>query len=141
MIPIIEAIRTFICGCPFLKDGVLNVDYLGIAATEYSIDGVPTTTIIKKYADGGTINQYTFTFASREYYGEDTMKNIANSGFYEKFAGWLKTQSDARILPALDNDKMAQEIEAITSGYVFDGGVGTARYQVQCRLTYYEGGI
>lgn len=78
---IIESIRTFIRTCPLLKDGRLNVDYLGNKPTEYTIDGVPTSTVIKRYTDGAALKQYAFIFGSREYYGEDTLKNIENSSF------------------------------------------------------------
>lgn len=135
---IIESIRTFICGCPLLKDGAIGIDFLGNAPTEYTIDGVPTSSIIKRYADGGALKQYTFYFGSREYYGTDVIKNIENSSFYEKFAAWLKEKSDRHELPELEGGKIPQAVEALSTGYMFDGGAGDARYQIQCRLIYYE---
>lgn len=138
---IIESVRTFICTCPFLKDGAINVDYLGDRPTEYTIDGVPTADTVKRYADGGKLKQFTFVFGSREYYGEDTLKNIENSSFYEDFAAWLENQTNLGILPVLAVGKRAQKIEALSTGYMFDGAAGNARYQIQCRLTYYEGGF
>lgn len=135
---IIESIRTFICTCPFLKDGVINVDYLGDTPTEYTVDGVPTTTTVKKYTDGGELKQYTFYFGSREYYGEDTLKNIENSKFYEDFAQWLKDKTDKKELPVLSTGKTAQKIEALSTGYMFDNSGGNARYQIQARLIYFE---
>ena len=138
---IIEAVRSYVCTCPLLKDGAIHVDYLGDLPSEYTIDGVPTSSIVKFYADGGALKQFTFIFASREYYGEDTLNNIANSNFYEEFAAWLDVQSSAGVLPVLDEGRIAQRIEAISTGYLFDGTAGNARYQIQCRLTYYEGGF
>lgn len=135
---IIESIRTFICTFPLLKDGVINVDFLGAKPTEYTVDGIPSSNTIKKYADGGRLKQYTFYFASREYYGEDVLSNIANSSFYEDFGAWLTSQSKAGTLPVLTDGKEAQTIEALSTGYMFDGTAGNARYQIQCRLVYYE---
>lgn len=134
---IIESIRTFMCSCPFLKDGVINVDYLGNKPTEYVIEGVPTSKVVKQYADGGALKQYTFIFGSREYYGSDVLINIENSRFYEDFSNWLDSQSRAGVLPKLDSG-MPQKIEALSTGYMFDGNGRDARYQIQCRLTYYE---
>lgn len=137
---IIEAIRTFVLLCPFLKDGIINVDFLGDQPTEYTIDGVPTAEVVRKYADGGTLKRYTFIFASREYYGENALKNIENNNFYEDFSKWLEKQNNEGILPLLDNGRTSQKIEALTPGYLFDSSTNNARYQIQCRLTYYEGG-
>ena len=138
---IIGSIRDFISTCPYLKDGKLNVDYLGAEPTEYTIDGVPTSEVIRQYADGGALKQYVFIFGSREYYGSKVLKNLENSGFYEKFADWLKTSSDTDSLPELSAGKTAQRIEALSTGYLFDATANNARYQIQCRLIYYEGGI
>lgn len=136
----IESIRDFVCGCPYLKDGKLNVDYLGAEPTEYTIDGVPTSEVVRQYADGGAIKQYVFIFGSREYYGSKVIKNIENSGFYEKFADWLEASSEAGDLPELAAGKTAQRIEALSTGYLFDATANNARYQIQCRLLYYERG-
>lgn len=36
-----EAIRDFILGCPYLKDGYLQVDFLGDKPMEYTLDTSP----------------------------------------------------------------------------------------------------
>lgn len=133
-----EAIRDYICTCPCLKDGKIRVDYLGDSAREYTIDSVPTSEIVKTYVDGGTLRQLTFIFASREPYGSEARKNLENNGFYEDFATWLEEQDAAGIYPDLGLDKIPQRIQALTCGYMFDGNTDNARYQIQCRLVYYQ---
>lgn len=133
---LIESIRNFILKCPFLKDGPLNVDYTSFAPREYSIDGVPVEPIIKRYVDGGSVRQYNFVFSSVEVYGEDTLNNMANSGFYEDFAAWLETCSEERDLPVMDEGKTPIKIEALNTGYLFDSTTEAGRYQIQCRLIY-----
>lgn len=136
---IIESIREFISGCPLLKNGVLlNVDRLGDREIEYTIDGEMTAPILKRYTDGSSLRQFNFIFASRESYGADTLQNIANSGFYEDFANWIETQSNAKNLPKLDKYRIPQYIEAQSDSYIFDTDDSTARYQIQLKFVYYQ---
>lgn len=133
---IIEAIRQYILTCPFLANGLVNVDFLGSKPTEYSIDILPCNPIIKKYIDGGSLRQYMFAFTSKEYYSSGEMQNIENSGFYEKFASWIEKNNLKNILPILGEKKYSQEIEIQSSGYLFDNDGTNARYQIQLRLIY-----
>lgn len=137
---IMEAIRSFIAGCPLLRDGYLHVDYLGADPTEYVIESTPADGVIKQYADGGALKQFVFVFGSREYYGADVIGNLANSAFYEQFAAWLEDQNKTGNLPELGEGKTVQKIETTTTGYLLYGDANTARYQIQCRLIYFEGG-
>lgn len=136
---IIDSIREYMLACPLLDEfGKINVDYLGVKPTEYTIDSMPTTEIIKSYVDGGKLKQYVFVFGSREYYGPDEIQNIENSGFYEKLSDWFDEQSEKGELPLLEGNKRAVKIEALTTGYLFDASEDNARYQIQARLIYYE---
>lgn len=134
----IESIMTYLCTCPLLKDGALRVDYLGDVPTEYVVESVPTSGVVKQYADGGSLREYLFVFGSREYYGDDIIQNLENSGFYEKFAAWIKEQDDNGNYPDFEEGKTAQKIEVTTSGYLFDATENNARYQIQCRILYYQ---
>lgn len=135
---IVQCVRDFIMKCPFLNEGKINVDYLGLDVTEYSIDAVPAETVIKKYIDGSSERQFLFNFASIEYYGADVIQNIDNSGFYERFAKWLDDMSSSGELPEMPEGTKPIKIEALSSGYMFDSNTDTARYQIQCRLLYYQ---
>ena len=136
---IIDKIREYFLQCPLLDEPArLNVDYLGVEPVEYTIDSQPTTPVLKRYTDGGALKQYTFVFGSREYYGADVLQNIENSGFFEKFAEWVEEQSEKGNLPELGDNKKAISMEVLTSGYLFGASEDSARYQIQCRLIYYE---
>lgn len=138
---LIQSIRDFFCTCPLLKDGAIHVDYLGVHPTEYSIDGVPAKKQVKAYINGSALCQYVFTFGSVERYGADVETNIENSGFYENFVGWLKEKSQKKELPSLGHGRKALSIEAESEGYVIDARENMARYQIQCRLLYFEKGV
>lgn len=134
---IIEALRTWFAGCPLLKDGLLNVEYLGAEGVEYTIDAdQPTEPVLKNYTSGSSLRQFPFVFASREAYGADTLQNIANSGFYEELAAWVERQSNAGNLPELGEYRTPQYIDVLSNGYPFDTGDSTARYQIAMNFVY-----
>lgn len=137
---IVEAIRDIIKQCPYLDEYYkgIGVDYLGDSTTYYSIESVPSQTVLKRNIVGNTKRQYLFHFASRELYGEEVRQNLDNIGFYEHFSDWLEQFSEAGEFPELEKGKEAIKIEAITSGYAFDTELDKAKYQIQCRFLYYQ---
>lgn len=138
---IIESVKTYIKTCPALNElARVNVDFLPEKPDTYSIEEVPTETIIEKYLDGSSKRQFTFVFAARLNYSDEIRNNIDNSGFYEDFAAWLEECSDNEILPEMAAGLDPVKIEALSNGYLFDisGDLTNARYQIQCRLIYYK---
>ena len=134
---ILDSIRKYIKSCPILKNGLINANYLSEEAETYTIDSIPCAPIIKKYVDGGTVRQFIFILASREYYSANILENLNVSKFYEDFQGWIETQNAKGNLPELKNGLSPLEISVISSGYLAGEGEKTARYQIQCRLIYY----
>ncbi len=137
MRPIIEDVRTYLCGFPGLRDGLFGVDYLGSEPTGYTVEAVPCDPVLRQYTDGSAMKQFLFVFASRETYGPDVTENTANMAFYEALERWLRANDDRGVLPVLDG-REACGIEVLTSGYVLDADSSAARYQMQVRLTYLE---
>ena len=135
---IIKSVRDFFLSCPLLKDGKLNVDYLGAEPTEYVIEGTPVADIARQYTDGASLRRYHFIFGSREYYGSELQTNLENNGFYEQLAEWIEGESRAGNLPRLGNGKAAQRLEVLSTGYLFDANGKDARYQIQCALLYFQ---
>ena len=136
---IINSIRDFMRQCPLLEGNRrINVDYLPNNPVEYSIDAIPSNTVVKKYTSGGAIKQFIFVFASKEYYGSDVLTNIENSGFYEDLSNWIETKSKRGELPQLSKGRESISMEVLDSGYLFQADEDMARYQMQLRLTYYE---
>lgn len=113
------------------------MDFHGLKATEYSIDPLTCTPIIKQYIDGGSLRQYLFAFTSTEHYSQSDVDNIENSGFYENFSDWLEEQNRIGNLPILEGRNIQEQaVYALTPGYLFDADDNTARYQIQCQLQY-----
>ena len=103
---------------------------------------MPCREEIKRYLDGSSLRQFLFTMSSREFKGEDIQQNTDNLAFYEAFAGWVLQQDRSGNLPALGDGRTSRKIEVTTSGYPFlVDEQGTARYQIQLRLEYFQKGI
>ena len=135
---IIDALEKYFIGCELLKDGALRVDYLGEKPVEYTIEGLPCDPVVKRYLGGSTVRQYLFAFGSREFYSQERLQNIQNSAFYELLADWVETRSMSGILPELPDGMEAQQLVVVSSGYLFDGSMTNARYQIQLRLLYFK---
>ena len=135
---IIDALEKYFIGCELLKDGALRVDYLGEKPVEYTIEVLPCDPVVKRYLGGSTVRQYLFAFGSREFYSQERLQNIQNSAFYELLADWVDTRSMSGILPELPDGMEAQQLEVVSSGYLFDGSMTNARYQIQLRLLYFK---
>lgn len=135
---IIDALEKYFIGCELLKDGAFRVDYLGEKPVEYTIEVLPCDPVVKRYLGGSTVRQYLFAFGSREFYSQERLQNIQNSAFYELLADWVETRSMSGILPELPDGMEAQQLEVVSSGYLFDGSMTNARYQIQLRLLYFK---
>lgn len=135
---IIRALWDYFLNCPLTGDRKINVDFLPDKGIEYSIDTTPATEVVKWYIGGSSIRQYLFVLRSVNDYGPDVLQNISNSGFYERLAAWLDEQTKAGVLPSLPAGKTPQIIEAQSTGYLFTSGSDTGKYQIQCRLQYYQ---
>ena len=136
---VIESVKNFIAQCPYLDElACVNVDFLPENPDTYSIEEVPTQTVLRRYLDGGSLRQFTFVFAARLRYSDEVRNNIDNSGFYEDFAAWLEECTENENLPVMASGYSPEKIEALSNGYLFDisGDITNARYQIQCRLTY-----
>jgi hypothetical protein len=137
---IIEAVRSFLQTCPLLEGGKLNVDFLPPDAATYSVDVVPVKPVVKQYLDGSCQKQFLFVLATRAYYGAHIRQQLDNLSFFEAFEEWLDAQTRTRNFPHMGDGRTGQKLEVSTSGYVFAPDTDTARYQIQCRLSYYEKG-
>ena len=140
---IIESIKNYISDCPHLeKLAKVKVDFLPSDPTTYSIEQTPSEPYLEKWIYGGGVKQLTFVFASRMFYSDELANNIDNCGFFENFQNWLEEQTENDNLPELEEGMTATQIEAISSGYLFDitGNLDNARYQIQCRLIYEKEG-
>ena len=128
----------YFLACPLMCDRKRNVDFLPEQSLEYFLYTTPATEIIKQYVDGSSVRQYLFVIRSVQDYGSDVLQNIANSGFFESLSNWLEEQTRKKNFPTLPSGKEPQKIEAQSTGYLFVSGPDTGKYQIQCRLQYFQ---
>lgn len=118
--------------------GRLDVDMLDDEAECYSVDCVPCQELVKQYLDGSSIRQFQFTIASRRFYDQNIAQNLDNLQFFEDLTEWVSRRGN---LPSMDKGKTARSITVTSNAYPFiPGENGTARYQIQLRLEYYQQG-
>jgi len=141
---IIEALFDYFDKCELMKDSRLNMDYLPEgtkkAGIEYALATSPSDELVYPYKDGGARCRYLFVISSVNDYGPDAAANIANTGFYEKLAAWMRAQTRGRKLPDLPEGLTARGISAIGSGYLYQPNIDAGKYQIQCELDYYRKG-
>lgn len=138
---IIDGVRAWLKTYEGLADGRLSVDFLPEEAKSYSVDTVPTTEIVKRYLDGSSIRQYLFCVSSREFYSDDIAQNVDNQAFYEGLSSWLESTSKRQQFPDIGTGRTVRTIEISSTAYPFIvDDHGTARYQLQLRLTYFQKG-
>lgn len=138
---IIDGVRAWLKTYEGLADGRLSVDFLPEEAKSYSVDTVPTTEIVKRYLDGSSIRQFLFCVSSREFYSDNIAQNVDNQAFYEGLAAWLERKSKLQQFPNIGMDRTVRSIEISSTAYPFVVDEhGTARYQLQLKLTYFQKG-
>lgn len=131
---IINAIREYIATCPYLHEGKIGIDYLENEIA-YSIEPTPISPTDTQFIDDTGIKQFGFILASRESYGQETIQNIINAEFYELFSNWIEENNLGGFLPDIDG---IESIECLSTGYAFQTGIDTARYQIPLKITYYK---
>lgn len=137
---IIEAVRAYLLTSPQLDGDRLNVDFLPAEANTYSVDVTTCTPIVKRWIDGSSRRQFLFTLSTRAYYGAEIRQQIDNLAIFEEFSDWIDAQNRAKNFPDLGEGRTPQKIEVTTSGYAFTPQTDSARYQIQCKLTYIQKG-
>lgn len=129
----IELIRDFIQTCPYLKNGKVNVDYIKDKAQSYSIDETASTTILARFADGGTRNQILFDFSIQANFS--VLENIKNSKFCDDFTNWIKEQEKIGNLPQIDGICW---IRCTGRGTILQTTETTAIYVIPMQVVYDE---
>lgn len=134
---IINSVRTYLATYTGLKTGApLWVDFLGNNPSEYAVIPLAGSKVIETYVTGKSQREFPFAFQSMESTADD-LERLENSGFFETFADWLETQSEAGTLPTLGTGQTSELIEATGWGYLYEqGNSDTGVYQIQCRLVY-----
>ena len=115
----------------------INADFLGIDVNNYSLDKIPTASVVEKWITGLEIHRDVYSFRSRNSYSSDRLNNLKNIGFFEEFESIIRTNNDNGILPDI---KGIEKIECLNCGTFNreDESGKSAIFDIQLQITYKE---
>ena len=113
----------------------INADMLSNDKNNYSLDKIPTASVVSRWINGLEIHRDVYSFRSRMSYSQDTIDNLSNIGFFEQFENAIKTNNDEGILPDINN---IEKIECLNCGTLNNTDGTTAEFNIQIQITYRE---
>lgn len=113
----------------------INADMLSNDIDNYSLDKIPTASVVSRWINGLEIHRDVYSFRSRMSYSQDTIDNLSNIGFFEQFENAIKTNNDEGILPDINN---IEKIECLNCGTLNNTDGTTAEFNIQIQITYRE---
>jgi hypothetical protein len=119
----------------------INADMLG-KIDDFSLNKVPTETEVERWIIGVVKRKDVYSFRSRKAYSTDTVNNLLNIGFFEKFEDKIKTNNDEGILPEIENIESIECLNCGTMAINEDGN--SCIFDITIQITYRkekEGGI
>ena len=111
----------------------INADMLSNEVDNYSLDKIPTDYKVERWITGEEIHKDVYSFRSRREYSQDTINNLQNIGFFEKFENLLRTKNEDGVLPEIDG---IEKIECLNCGTLNNAGTNTAEFDIQIQITY-----
>lgn len=117
------------------KSYQINANMLDNDINNYSLDKIPTSSTIEKWVNGVEIHRDVYSFRSRMAYSQDTINNLLNIGFFEKFESVIKSNNKKGILPKING---IQNIECLNCGTMNSADTSTAEFDIQLQITYRE---
>lgn len=129
----LEAIVDYLQTCSLLKGVSVSADFLGDRPGSMSVQAVACEPILHCYTDGGSLRQFIFKISSREE-GQPAGRKSPEA-FYGKLAAWLQSG-----LPTLAAEQMPQRFDILRTAAVTERDYSSLRYDMECRLVYYQKG-
>lgn len=111
----------------------INADMLSNDPDNYSLDKIPTASIVQKWITGDEIHRDVYSFRSRREYSQDTINNLSNIGFFEDFESLIKSNNKRGVLPEIEG---IEKIECLNCGTLNYADTNTAEFDIQIQITY-----
>jgi len=116
------------------RDYQINANMLSNDINNYSLDKIPTDSVVERWITGIEIHKDVYSFRSRVPYSEDTINNLENIGFFEQFENIIKSNNEKGVLPSIDK---IEQIECLNCGSMSRNDNGnTAEFDIQIQITY-----
>ena len=117
------------------NSGQINANMLSNDINNYSLDKIPTDTEVESWIIGIAKRRDVYSFRSRMSYSQDTINNLKNIGFFEKFEEIIKSNNNEGILPDIEG---IESIECLNCGTMNNAETKTAEFDIQIQITYRE---
>ena len=114
----------------------INANMLSNKIDDYSLDKIPTATVVERWIIGGGIRRDVYSFRSRKSYSQDTITNLSNMGFFEQFENAIKTNNEEGNLPDIENIESIECLNCATLRSATNGN--QAEFDIQIQVTYRE---
>ena len=102
---------------------------------DYSLDKIPTASVVASWITGDEIHRDVYSFRSRKAYSQDLINNLENVGFFEHFESIIKNNNKNGILPDINNIESIECLNCATLNSV-DGK--EAEFDIQIQIVYRE---
>jgi len=111
----------------------INANMLSGDANNYSLDKIPTASVVERWVDGNTLYRDVYSFRSRNNYAQDALINLLNVGFFEIFEQKIEENNKEKTLPEITG---IQSIECLNCGSMVNASTNSAEFDIQIQITY-----
>lgn len=111
----------------------INADMLDDTPENFSLDKIPTVSTVERWIIGLETHRDVYNLRNRKAYSQDTINNLKNIGFFEKFEDKINSNNRKGILPDIEG---IESIQCLNSGTLNNADTKTAEFDIQIQVTY-----
>ena len=111
----------------------INADMLSNKVGDYSLDKIPTESVVETWITGDEIHRDVYSFRSRKSYSTDAIINLKNVGFFEQFENAIKTNNKEGNLPDING---IESIVCLNCATLNSTDGKEAEFDIQIQITY-----
>lgn len=111
----------------------INANMLSNNIDDYSLDKIPTESVVETWITGDAIHKDVYSFRSRKSYSQDTIVNLKNVGFFEQFEIAIKDNNKKGILPNING---IESIVCLNCATLSNTDGNQAEFDIQIQVTY-----
>ena len=111
----------------------INANMLSNQIDDYSLDKIPTGSVVETWINGEEIHRDVYSFRSRKSYSQDTIVNLRNMGFFEQFEFAIKDNNKKGVLPDIEG---IESIECLNHATMNSADGKQSVFAIQIQITY-----
>ena len=111
----------------------INANMLSNSIDDYSLDKIPTDSVVEMWITGDEIHKDVYSFRSRKSYSQDAIVNLKNVGFFEQFEIAIKDNNKKGVLPEING---IESIVCLNCATMNDADGKQAEFDIQIQITY-----